>query len=123
MWNDLYKILHIIVSDGMSSTAIVLVVVRDVNDNVPQFRPSQYNVHLRPSQVRYQTFLTVYAHDADSGAGAIVTYSITSGNEQGLFHIHPDTGTFLFKCIYIIIIVTKTDLLIIYLTCVIFYLT
>ena len=76
----------------MSSTAMVMVMVRDINDNSPQFHPSEYSVYLRQTQRRDQTIVTVRADDLDSGLGGTVQYSIASGDPQGLFRIHPQTG-------------------------------
>ena len=70
---------------------MVLITVRDVNDNAPVFRPSRYGFYLRQNFEERKVFLNVYAEDPDTGAGGRVDYQIRAGNIDGQFQIH-DNG-------------------------------
>ena len=64
----------------------------DVNDNVPVFSPSMYNMTLQTSHPVGQTFLMVRATDLDSGDFGQVEYMVRSGNSQGTFQLDRQTG-------------------------------
>ncbi|XP_036146923.1 protein dachsous [Monomorium pharaonis] len=86
-----YLELPVIATDrgGLSTIAIVRVDVLDVNDNLPAFKPQQYNVTLRSDGVTHDPILRLVAIDLDDGP---IAYRITSGNEAGIFHIDHNTG-------------------------------
>ena len=71
---------------------MVKIAVEDVNDNVPEFQPSVYNVTLALAQPAQQPFLLVRAEDADSGERGEVEYFIQRGNEDGVFEVDPRSG-------------------------------
>ena len=71
---------------------MVKVEVDDVNDNVPVFSPSMYNMTLQTSHPVGQTFLMVRATDLDSGDFGQVEYMVRSGNSQGTFQLDRQTG-------------------------------
>ena len=74
---------------GITSIAFVVVNVTDVNDNsLVVTGPSRITVSELASSGSYVT--TIRATDYD--AGTSISYSITSGNANGLFLIDPVTG-------------------------------
>lgn len=77
---------------GLSTTAIVLVQVMDVNDNRPVFSPWQYNVTLRSDNAVSGPVLRVLATDKDVGHFGLVAYRISGGNEAGIFRIDRSSG-------------------------------
>lgn len=82
----------ILFAGGLSTIAIVRILVTDVNDNQPIFNPQRYNVTLRSDGVMYKPILRVVATDLDDGLFGQVAYRITSGNEGGVFEINRNTG-------------------------------
>ena len=68
------------------------VTVLDVNDVTPMFEPQSYlksvmeNIgELEPVEDR--KILTISAKDDDEGDNAKIVYTITTGNEEGLFSV------------------------------------
>jgi len=70
----------------------VCIHVTDVNDNRPIFKPRQYNVTLRNDDVMHSPILKLMAIDLDADTFGHITYRISSGNEDGVFHIDRNTG-------------------------------
>ena len=66
------------------------VTVTDVNDNYPVFTPSAYSVSVLESASVSATVAQVTTTDDDSGANAVATYSIVSGNSDGKFSLSGD---------------------------------
>jgi len=83
-------------SDGGSppktDTATVRITVTDVNDCVPQFSKREYTAKIPENTKPGQLVLTVSASDNDLGSNAVVVYSFSSGNDQGLFSINRLNG-------------------------------
>ncbi|XP_046738187.1 protein dachsous [Diprion similis] len=77
---------------GLSTTAIVLVQVMDVNDNRPVFEPWQYNVTLRSDNPVNGAVLRVLATDKDAGHFGQVSYRISGGNDASVFRIDGTSG-------------------------------
>ena len=82
----------VIFSDGLHTTAMVKINVRDVNDNRPIFYPASYSFNLAPSSQQGTEVAVVKATDSDSGTFGTVTYSISGGNSQGYFGIGETSG-------------------------------
>uniref|UniRef100_A0A8C8SDR6 Protocadherin-16 n=1 Tax=Pelusios castaneus TaxID=367368 RepID=A0A8C8SDR6_9SAUR len=76
-----------------STVVPVLVTVLDVNDNPPVFVRAEYHTAVSESTPPGTELLRVAAHDADSGPYGQVHYSISSGDQHGLFQLHEATGT------------------------------
>ncbi|XP_011702382.1 PREDICTED: protein dachsous [Wasmannia auropunctata] len=89
-----YLELPVIATDrgGLSTTAIVRIQVTDVNDNRPIFKPRRYNVTLRNDGAMHNPILKLMATDLDAGIFGHIAYRISSGNEDGVFHIDRNTG-------------------------------
>lgn len=72
---------------------VVLVVVKDVNDNAPKFKDGStltigYPVQNLTKYVNAQYLAKVTATDEDEGINAVIKYSLDVDN----FYIHKDTG-------------------------------
>ncbi|XP_075131599.1 protocadherin gamma-B2-like [Leptodactylus fuscus] len=79
-----------------SGTAVIRIIVTDVNDNFPVFTQSVYKVSVNENTPVNTTIVTVNSTDKDEGVNGQVTYSFskTSGNvhHTGTFSINPVTG-------------------------------
>ncbi|XP_030632872.1 protocadherin Fat 3a isoform X2 [Chanos chanos] len=76
----------------LSSLVNVTITVLDINDNPPVFERRDYLATL-PEDVAVGTeVVRVYAASKDIGTNADIYYSIRSGNQQGHFTIHINTG-------------------------------
>ncbi|KAJ8297725.1 hypothetical protein KUTeg_024256 [Tegillarca granosa] len=75
-----------------SSSTEVILTVDDVNDQAPYFVQKSYYAELNESYPSEHTFLSVRAKDNDIGLNAEIQYTITSGNDDGLFIVHGRTG-------------------------------
>ncbi|XP_060743723.1 protocadherin-16 [Tachysurus vachellii] len=63
----------------LSSTAVVKVILQDINDNEPVFGSKFYNASLKENLASGTCFLEVKAKDADGGSFGSVFYSLGSG--------------------------------------------
>ncbi|XP_064158213.1 protocadherin-16 isoform X1 [Anguilla rostrata] len=63
----------------LSSTAVVNVLLQDINDNEPVFGSNFYNVTIKENTPAGTCFLEVTATDADGGSFGSVSYSMGSG--------------------------------------------
>ena len=70
---------------SLSSTAKVVVMVEDLNDNHPNF-PRDYSTSLRENTAE-GAVIRVEASDPDSGVNGKVVYKIISGDDDGFFMI------------------------------------
>ncbi|XP_054989208.1 protocadherin Fat 3 isoform X2 [Sorex araneus] len=77
---------------ALSSLATVTITVLDINDNPPVFERRDYLVTVPEDASPGTQVLTVFATSKDIGTNAEITYLIRSGNEQGKFRVHPQTG-------------------------------
>lgn len=75
----------------------VKVNILDENDNSPQFSSKIYTTAVRENVNTEDTIFTITAVDADEGENAAVSYSISSGNEDGHFRIKAATGQIVLK--------------------------
>lgn len=81
--------LEIFVSDGIhDSVGVIDVVVTDVNDNSPVIKNATINVS--ENKLSGDSIFTVTASDAD--VNSVHTYSILSGNQDGVFAIGANSG-------------------------------
>uniref|UniRef100_A0A183IV92 MSP domain-containing protein n=1 Tax=Soboliphyme baturini TaxID=241478 RepID=A0A183IV92_9BILA len=72
--------------------AVVRVDIEDCNDNAPTFSPIHFNISLRTMNPFNEPVVRVFAKDADSDKHGVVSYEITSGNEEDSFRIDSRTG-------------------------------
>uniref|UniRef100_A0A7N6AUZ2 Protocadherin-16 n=1 Tax=Anabas testudineus TaxID=64144 RepID=A0A7N6AUZ2_ANATE len=89
----------VVATDGgkppLSSTAVVNVVLQDLNDNEPVFERHFYNVSIKENTAPGTCILEVTATDADGGSFGSVTYSLGSGINSAVpshFTIGKETG-------------------------------
>uniref|UniRef100_A0A8K9UL27 Protocadherin-16 n=1 Tax=Oncorhynchus mykiss TaxID=8022 RepID=A0A8K9UL27_ONCMY len=89
-------ILTVIVSDRgsppLNSSAVVVVTVADVNDNVPAFVSAEYHAQASESSPAGTRLVQVTAQDPDHGTNGLVRYDIISGNSKGHLRLDPHTG-------------------------------
>ena len=76
----------------LCSTVEVLVEVEDVNDNVPQTELPVYSPSVPENSVPGVSVVKLEASDLDDSKNNQLTYAITSGNPQGFFSIHEQSG-------------------------------
>ena len=72
---------------NFSSTALVTILILDVNDNPPQFDMSLYNFSVRENSISGTSVGFTVATDIDIDMNGHVTYAITSGDPNGNFVI------------------------------------
>ncbi|XP_071485882.1 protocadherin Fat 4-like [Diadema antillarum] len=77
-----------------SATATVVITVTDVDDNAPQFNPSEYVTDVYENSPSATPVITVTATDADVGANADFEYIITGGDTD-FFTINRNSGLIL----------------------------
>ncbi|KAM9852933.1 protocadherin-16-like [Aulostomus maculatus] len=89
----------VVATDGgkppLSSTAVVNIVLQDINDNEPVFEKNFYNVSIKEDTAPGTCILEVTATDADGGSFGSITYSLVSGINSAvtsLFTIGKETG-------------------------------
>ena len=89
-------VLDVMASDAgtppMTTIVKVYVTILDNNDNAPVFSVPGPTADIIETSLP-QTYITqVTATDADVGNNALITYSITAGNDRDAFHIEGSTG-------------------------------
>ena len=90
-----YTFLAVATDSGMparSSTAMVHIIVLDLNDNPPHFMQPSFNCYITDQARRGQLVTKVMATDADDSNQGELAYSIIGGNEKQSFSIHPISG-------------------------------
>ncbi|RMB96900.1 hypothetical protein DUI87_26970 [Hirundo rustica rustica] len=77
-----------------SGTALIRVVVLDVNDNTPVFTQTLYKVSVMENSSQDTLVVVVSASDLDAGTNGEIVYSIFQNSEENLqtFKINPETG-------------------------------
>ncbi|XP_026137609.1 protocadherin-16-like [Carassius auratus] len=63
----------------LSSTAVVKVILQDINDNEPVFGSKFYNASIKENTAAGTCFMEVTATDADGGSFGSISYSLGSG--------------------------------------------
>uniref|UniRef100_H2ZZL6 Protocadherin-16 n=1 Tax=Latimeria chalumnae TaxID=7897 RepID=H2ZZL6_LATCH len=75
-----------------SSTQMLMVVVVDVNDDVPVFTKSLYDVSVPENRNLGEFVIKMEAVDRDSGVNSVLSYEILPGAGYGFFRINSKTG-------------------------------
>nr|XP_012234819.1 PREDICTED: cadherin-related tumor suppressor [Linepithema humile] len=78
--------------DRLRDRVKVTIYIADVNDNVPQFQRTPYQVQVSEGAAIGTQLLRVYTSDADEGLNGDVFYSLENGNQHGHFMIDEATG-------------------------------
>ncbi|CAG0921142.1 unnamed protein product [Notodromas monacha] len=76
----------------LTAEASIIVIVRDINDNPPEFENKYYHVSVPETAIVGMDVVKVWATSKDLGVNAEVSYSIIGGNEHKKFSIHPKSG-------------------------------
>ena len=76
----------------MTSTAHLIVLLLDINDNPPEFEHSLYEQTVPEDTPLGNTIMRVFATSKDTGVNAEISYAIIGGNEQGKFRVDSSTG-------------------------------
>ena len=87
---SMYTLVATATDDMFNTTAIITVVVEDVNDNAPSFISTQFTATIPESVAGGSLVVQVRAEDRDTGSNAVIVYGILEGD--GVFAIEPDTG-------------------------------
>ena len=77
---------------GLKSTAMITVLVDDVNDNRPFFKNDFYNYTVYENISAGADLIKIEAKDYDIGWNAQISYEIISGNDDGTFHLDKSNG-------------------------------
>ena len=80
-----------------TTTQVLRLTVKDVNDHSPKFPHTTYELSLIESQAVNSKFFNVEATDEDEGDNAALVFNITMGNEDSRFGIFPDGYLFIAK--------------------------
>ncbi|XP_069825372.1 protocadherin gamma-B5-like isoform X27 [Dendropsophus ebraccatus] len=77
-----------------TGTALITIIINDINDNSPVFTQDVYKVSVRENIPVNSTILQISASDEDEGVNAQITYSIrtTANNILQTFFINPQNG-------------------------------
>uniref|UniRef100_A0A8C5U1D8 Cadherin domain-containing protein n=1 Tax=Malurus cyaneus samueli TaxID=2593467 RepID=A0A8C5U1D8_9PASS len=77
-----------------SGTALIRVLVLDINDNIPVFTRSLYKVSVMENSSQDTIVMVVSASDLDSGTNGEISYSIVQNSEENFetFKINAETG-------------------------------
>ncbi|KAM5230037.1 protocadherin-23 [Hipposideros larvatus] len=79
-------------SSGHRAYSKVAVMILDVNDNLPCFERSFYQVSVAEGQFYNAHIIQVFATDLDKGLNGLIEYSIVSGNQGEAFQIDALSG-------------------------------
>ncbi|KAM9741190.1 LOW QUALITY PROTEIN: protocadherin Fat 2 [Menidia menidia] len=88
--------IKVMAKDGGGKVAFctVKIILTDENDNIPQFKASEYQVSIQSTVNKGSPVIQVMAYDADDGRNADVTYMVDEGEEvtEDIIEINPFTG-------------------------------
>uniref|UniRef100_A0A8B9X0V6 Protocadherin Fat 4 n=1 Tax=Bos mutus grunniens TaxID=30521 RepID=A0A8B9X0V6_BOSMU len=76
----------------LSSQATVQIIVTEENYHTPEFSQSHMSATIPESHSVGAIVRTVSARDRDTAMNGLIRYSISSGNEEGIFAINSSTG-------------------------------
>ena len=76
----------------MSASATLSILVQDSNDSPPSFARVLFSVSVQEDSSTGHVLTTLSCSDQDTGINSEVTYSITSGNDGGVFGLDDTTG-------------------------------
>ncbi|XP_075397819.1 protocadherin beta-11-like [Tenrec ecaudatus] len=81
-------------SPPRSGTALVRIVVVDINDNSPEFEQTFYEVKIPENSVLGSPVVTLSAWDSDSGTNGEIAYTFSHASEDicKTFNINPKSG-------------------------------
>lgn len=88
--------IKVMAKDGGGRVAFctVKIILTDENDNVPQFKATEYQVSIQSTVNKGSPVIQIMAYDADDGKNADVTYTVDEAEEvtEDIIEINPFTG-------------------------------
>ncbi|XP_042348803.1 protocadherin Fat 2 [Plectropomus leopardus] len=88
--------IKVMAKDGGGKVAFctVKIILTDENDNVPQFKASEYQVSIQSTVNKGSPVIQIMAYDADDGKNADVTYTVDEAEQvtEDIIEINPFTG-------------------------------
>lgn len=88
--------IKVMAKDGGGKVAFctVKIILTDDNDNVPQFKASEYQVSIQSTVNKGSPVIQIMAYDADDGKNADITYTVDEAEEvtEDIIEINPFTG-------------------------------
>lgn len=88
--------IKVMAKDGGGKVAFctVKIILTDENDNVPQFKATDYQVSIQSTVNKGSPVIRIMAYDADDGKNADVTYTVEDAEEvtEDIIEINPFTG-------------------------------
>lgn len=88
--------IKVMAKDGGGRVAFctVRIILTDENDNVPQFKATEYQVSIQSTVNKGSPVIQIIASDADDGKNADVTYTVDEAEEvtEDIIEINPFTG-------------------------------
>uniref|UniRef100_G3Q1C0 Cadherin domain-containing protein n=1 Tax=Gasterosteus aculeatus TaxID=69293 RepID=G3Q1C0_GASAC len=81
----------------LSSEKTISVVVRDVNDNIPEFSISPYTFYVREANEPETNYDGTLCHSIQyrSGEKRYIRFRVVSGSKDAFFEVNPDSGALL----------------------------
>ncbi|MCL4137791.1 UNVERIFIED_CONTAM: hypothetical protein GTU68_008333, partial [Idotea baltica] len=83
---------HDLAFEPLHATAVLTVLLTDVNDNPPRFERDEYSAYIPENSEVGTSVFHLNATDIDSAQNAVIQFSIVGGDGKSLFSIHPRTG-------------------------------
>lgn len=96
---------------SLSSISLIMVIVKDVNDNPPEFAHKNYFASVSERSKPGTAVIRLHAISKDVGVNGEVSYSILVGNDNQVFSIHPKYGKWS-SFVFLSLVYTKTFILI-----------
>ncbi|XP_057706138.1 protocadherin Fat 2 isoform X2 [Corythoichthys intestinalis] len=88
--------IKVMAKDGGGKVAFctVKIILADDNDNIPQFKASEYHVAIQSTVNKGSPVIQIVAYDADDGKNADITYTVdeAEGATEDVIEINPFTG-------------------------------
>ncbi|KAM6924214.1 protocadherin Fat 2 [Xenentodon cancila] len=88
--------IKVMAKDGGGRVAFctVKIILTDENDNVPQFKATEYQVSIQSTVNKGSPVIQIMAYDADDGKNADVTYTVDEAEEvtEDIIEINPFNG-------------------------------
>ncbi|XP_044219548.1 protocadherin Fat 2 isoform X3 [Thunnus albacares] len=88
--------IKVMAKDGGGKVAFctVKIILTDENDNMPQFKASEYQVSIQSTVNKGSPVIQIMAYDADDGKNSDITYTVDEAEEvtEDIIEINPFTG-------------------------------
>lgn len=84
----------------LQSTAVLTVILIDINDNPPRFSQQQYDAYIAENANAGTTVFKLNATDIDSARNAVIQYTLVGGDGKEFFAVDPETGVVTSKRVF-----------------------